>query len=440
MGEDFNYNSSRLKSIRQQCFRIWKQALRPSILYFIEQPFLFLFFLIAITYKSLKFLITALAVLTELALVIIRGHIKAVFKNSSTPLITKRSFAATTLVLTLAFTLITVNKNNETNAVVNYNFLTPPSTAQINNITTENKIELIKSPSKVSPVKTILTLEPVVKIKEIPKKPDLKITPPDIIRFNKNNKNLSITFDGGSNSSETEKILKTLRKHSVKTTIFLSGAFIKNFPELVTQMVEDGHEIGNHTLRHKHITNFSKTKSNKSLPYVTENFIKKELHETNILFKKLTGTDMAPIWRAPFGEINEEVRHWAYKAGFIHINWTRGKSHDESLDTLDWVSDKDSHLYMTSTEIANKVIKFALTKEKINGGIILMHLGTNRKSDKGSSGLSYIISSLQSMGYNFTKVTTLIKEDNRYSKYLKGYAYLAKPEKVDNTSIASIKK
>lgn len=439
MGEHSNYNIVKFKLSGERLIRLWEHTFRPAILYCIEQPFLFIFFLVGLAYRSIKFTLNLTIILTQIVLITLIECGKVIFRNAFAIRPAKERSIATIAVLTIIFTIITVNKNNETSAIVYYDL-----TIRANNTNTQKENAIIKSELKEPAIKKVLlepaiTAKPTIKSEPITKHSDPIVIPPDIIRLNKDNKNLAITFDGGSNSRETLKILNTLRKHSIETTIFLAGSFIKKFPDLVLQMVEDGHEIGNHTLRHKHITNFSVTMSNKSLPYVTEDFIKKELIETNKLFRKLTGLDMAPLWRAPYGEINEEVRYWAYKAGYIHVNWTRGKSHAESLDTLDWVSDKDSHLYLTSTEIANKVIKFALRKEKINGGIILMHLGTNRETDNGANGLGYILSSLKSMGYNFKKVTTLIKEDHRYAKYLQGYDSLAKTKHIGNNTIASLK-
>ena len=94
---------------------------------------------------------------------------------------------------------------------------------------------------------------------------------------------------------------------------------------------------------------------------------------------------MAPFWRAPYGEINREIREWAYREGYIHIGWTADYKRKESLDTLDWVEDSSSKYYLTSHEIKEKILNFGKDSNGLRGGIILMHLDTKRTTDKPSS-------------------------------------------------------
>src|SRR3990170_4037126 len=93
---------------------------------------------------------------------------------------------------------------------------------------------------------------------------------------------------------------------------------IERYPELVKKMAEDGHEIGNHTMTHPHLTTFEKNLKQQTLPGVDREFIIRQLKETAKIFRELTGKDMIPYWRAPYGEQNAEIRQWAYKAGFTH--------------------------------------------------------------------------------------------------------------------------
>ncbi|MCX7725309.1 MAG: polysaccharide deacetylase family protein, partial [Chitinispirillaceae bacterium] len=195
-----------------------------------------------------------------------------------------------------------------------------------------------------------------------------------------NKKVVSFTFDGGSLANCANAILDTLQSRGVKATMFLSGEFIKKYPEIVKRIVSDGHECGNHTYSHPHLTTYQLNRKHRTLPDVNEVFLDRELLQTAELFFKVTGQKMVPFWRAPYGEFNNEICQWAYMAGYTHIGWRQGKSWFEGLDSNDWITDPDMPGYHTPQDFVDKIISIAKSKPYgINGGIILMHLGTNRK-------------------------------------------------------------
>ncbi len=233
--------------------------------------------------------------------------------------------------------------------------------------------------------------------------------PPDIERGDAGRMEVSITFDGGSEDRDAALILKELRQRNIKTTIFLTGEFIKRYPHVARQIVRDGHEVGNHTMTHPHLTDFQDTGRQATLPWVDRGVIAGELKETEDVFFKATGARMSPLWRAPFGEINAEIRGWAYELGYLHIGWTRDLKRRESLDSLDWVSDRSSPLYRTPEEIKARILNFNKGREGVNGGIILMHLSTERTTDSISSVLGDMLDELGRKGYRFVKVSEMLR-------------------------------
>ena len=62
----------------------------------------------------------------------------------------------------------------------------------------------------------------------------------------KENKYVYITFDSGYEAGYTSKILEALKQNQVSATFFLTAHYINTQPELVQQMIDEGHIIGNH--------------------------------------------------------------------------------------------------------------------------------------------------------------------------------------------------
>ena len=76
---------------------------------------------------------------------------------------------------------------------------------------------------------------------------------------------VSVTFDGGYDADEAGAVLDALKERGIRTTFFLTGIFIKRHPDIVRRIVSDGHEVGNHTMNHPHLTDYADTRSHKRL-------------------------------------------------------------------------------------------------------------------------------------------------------------------------------
>lgn len=224
---------------------------------------------------------------------------------------------------------------------------------------------------------------------------------------------VSITFDGGSFANAVPDILDTLGSRNVKATMFLTGEFIRKYPDVVAKIISQGHEIGNHTEGHKHFTTFAQDKTQTTLQYVNHEFIARELKSAEKLLFEKTGASFVPLWRAPYGEFNETICKWAVSCGYIHVGWRQGRTWKQSLDSNDWVPDEETPGYKSPHEVLDKILAAAETKpDGINGGIILMHLGTARfdKSKQVHLILGTLIDSLRTLGYRIVPVTEMIRQ------------------------------
>lgn len=205
----------------------------------------------------------------------------------------------------------------------------------------------------------------------------------------------AITFDGDFLANLVDDILRILKEKKVKSTFFLTGRFMKLYPEATKKIVEDGHEVGNHTTTHPHLTEFEKTGRQKTLPHITPGFLYDELYQTERIFMKLTGKPIAKLWRAPYGEENREIANWTRRLGYWEIRWT--------YDTIDWLADTLSPKYMTSEEM----LRFLLSRE-LSGSIILMHVGSLRNKDFPTDILPELIDSLRSRGIEPVTISKLL--------------------------------
>lgn len=126
---------------------------------------------------------------------------------------------------------------------------------------------------------------------------------------------LSISFDAAWGSAHTEKILDILDQFEVKTTFFLVGFWVDRYPELVAEMVRRGHEIGNHSATHPHMSQLSEAKIREELRIVSEKV-------EHIIGKPTT------LFRPPYGEYNDAVVRVSRQEGYECVQW--------NVDSLDW--------------------------------------------------------------------------------------------------------
>ena len=61
-------------------------------------------------------------------------------------------------------------------------------------------------------------------------------------------KKIYLTFDAGYDNGNTPAILDALHKHHVHATFFVVGTLIREKPELIREIVDAGHTVGNHTM------------------------------------------------------------------------------------------------------------------------------------------------------------------------------------------------
>ncbi|HEX9011333.1 MAG TPA: polysaccharide deacetylase family protein [Holophagaceae bacterium] len=211
-------------------------------------------------------------------------------------------------------------------------------------------------------------------------------------------KQLLLSFDGGSSAEVATEVLDTLKARGVHTTFFLTGAFIRRYPDLVRRMAAEGHEIGNHTLDHPHFAPGMRRD-----PAWTKARVQRELLDADAELVKVLGRPMDPWWRAPYGEQTPEIRRWAEELGYRHVGWSEG------ADTLDWATAKERRLYRSGTAILQRLHQ--RLGHDGDGLIVLMHLGSERaEGDRPAAGLGAFMDRARAEGWTFVNASTFLRE------------------------------
>lgn len=190
-------------------------------------------------------------------------------------------------------------------------------------------------------------------------------------------KKVALSFDAAWGNEDTRKILEVLKNKNVHVTFFMTGGWVKNYPDDVKAILAAGHDLGNHSENHKNMSQLSTQEQ------------EQELMSVHDRVKELTGYEMF-LFRPPYGDYDNSVILTARKCGYYPIQW--------DVDSLDW---KD---YGTDA-ILDKVLNH---KHLGNGSIILCHNGAKYTAEA----LDSLITGLQEKGYQIVPVSELILRDN----------------------------
>ena len=189
-----------------------------------------------------------------------------------------------------------------------------------------------------------------------------------------------LTFDDGPNPGATELILDTLAAERVPATFFMVGEHVRRFPGVARRVAALGHEVGNHTLRHK------------KLHFLGPARIREELERTHELIAGITGRDPRSF-RAPHGYRNPFVARAARRLAYTVFGWTFGV----------W----DSDPRVGAEEIRDRV------RRKLKpGAIILLHDGDGYDPTgdrrRTAAALPGIIEDARARGFEFRPLGELI--------------------------------
>jgi len=127
---------------------------------------------------------------------------------------------------------------------------------------------------------------------------------------------IHLTFDDGPHPINTPELLEELKQAGILATFFVVGRNLETQQgrELILRAASEGHQIGNHTYSHPHLTELNEFQ------------IREEILRT----EKLIGdaSKGVRLFRPPHGEHNSLVDRVAQELGYRSVFW--------NVDTLDW--------------------------------------------------------------------------------------------------------
>ncbi|MDG5787060.1 polysaccharide deacetylase family protein [Evansella sp. AB-P1] len=194
-----------------------------------------------------------------------------------------------------------------------------------------------------------------------------------------NEKVVALTFDDGPGIN-TQEILHILKKNDVKGTFYLTGYEIETYVHDAVDIVEAGHEIGNHSYSHQRMV------------FRSPSFIEEEIETTDEWIRHI-GYEGEITFRPPYGRRLFLLPHYLAK-------------HDRQ--TVLWNIEPES--YPDIANDSSKIVSHVVDNIE-PGSIILLHVmyESRRESLDAVEG---IITTLKEEGYSFVTVSDLLKYNN----------------------------
>lgn len=165
----------------------------------------------------------------------------------------------------------------------------------------------------------------------------------DALFIGENSKKIYLTFDEGYENGYTADILDVLKENQVPAIFFVTYDYVTKEPNLVKRMIDEGHEVENHSVHHL------------SMPTLSKDEMRSEIVDLSTYVKENFAYDMH-LFRPPMGEFSEQSLAVAKSLGYQTVFW--------SFAYQDWNPNKQP-----STQSALKKMKERLHP----GAIYLLH-------------------------------------------------------------------
>jgi peptidoglycan/xylan/chitin deacetylase (PgdA/CDA1 family) len=127
---------------------------------------------------------------------------------------------------------------------------------------------------------------------------------------------VALTFDDGPGPIYTAQVLAILRRYGVTATFFMIGENVEKYPDVLRQVLAEGHHLGNHTWSHPDLGKRSDTQ------------VREEIERTNDIIARAGCTQPPGLFRAPYGYFTPASFAVCADLGLRPVSW--------SVDPRDW--------------------------------------------------------------------------------------------------------
>lgn len=186
---------------------------------------------------------------------------------------------------------------------------------------------------------------------------------------------LALTFDDGPDETYTPQLLQVLAEYGAKATFYMIGSSIESYSSVAREVHSHGHEIGNHTYNHPHLTKIAPAER------------KEQLERTDALIKELTGSSPA-TFRPPYIDFDGDVAAESAGMNYRMIGAV-------NMDASDWANPGVDHIVSKTMEQAR------------DGGILIFHDGYGDRSQTVEA-VRLLLIDLKRQGYQFVTVSELL--------------------------------
>ncbi|WP_421721806.1 polysaccharide deacetylase family protein [Anaerobacillus alkaliphilus] len=200
-----------------------------------------------------------------------------------------------------------------------------------------------------------------------------------IHEVNTEQKMIAFTFDDGPNPVYTPQVLEIFQAVEGKATFYMIGEQMQKHPEIVRLVIDQGHEIGNHTFTHPMLTKLSLAESEAELKQADE-----------IIFAMTGGKPTT--FRPPYFDFNDEILSFSSSLGYSTIGAL-------NPDALDWEQPGVNHIFEKSKNHCR------------NGSILLFHDGFGDRSETIEA-VRKLVNELTEEGYQLVTVSELLQNAN----------------------------
>ncbi len=184
---------------------------------------------------------------------------------------------------------------------------------------------------------------------------------------------VALTFDDGPVPAYTDSILAVLARFEVPATFFMVGSAMQDNPGIVARVLEQGHELGNHSFSHPQLL--------LKLP----GDIRREIESTDSLIRA-AGQDGEIFVRPPYGKRLLGLPLYLRSQNRPVVLW-----------------DLEPDTYRSQ---ADGVVQYV--NENVRpGSIILLHVEVPGRAQNRAA-LPRILSDLQERGYRFVTLSQLM--------------------------------